>query len=149
MKPWNDNITWNVFFPMKKLRKNKSCWWYSFNSPLKKRVSSTCERSENVSLWFCLIICSMYLRAVFHWSREKSDLKIYTTANQKKIKRPWKEYVSYMCLEFWPMINIFRKLWANNSVIKDCLQHYREWLSPVTFHQLHSNSNEVSYRLLS
>ena len=118
MKPWNDNITWNVFFPMKKLRKNKSCWWYSFNSPLKKRVSSTCERSENLSLWFCLIICSMYLRAVFHWSREKSDLKIYTTANQKKIKRPWKEYVSYTCLEFWPMINIFRKLWANNSVIR-------------------------------
>ena len=46
---------------------------------------------------------------------------------------------------FWPMKNIFRKLWANESSIMACLQIYRELLSLATFLRVHSNLEEVSY----
>ena len=43
------------------------------------------------------------------------------------------------------MKNIFRKLPANESLIMDCLQIYRESLLLATFLRDHSNSKEVSY----
>ena len=65
--------------------------------------------------------------------------------NQKKIKSSRKEYVMWTCFKFWPMKNIFWKLWANENLILVCLQVYRESLSLVTFLQVYSNSKEVSY----
>ena len=29
-------------------------------------------------------------------------------------------------LNFWPMVNVFRKLLANKNLIMDCLQNYLE-----------------------
>ena len=64
---------------------------------------------------------------------------------QKKIKSSRREYVMWTCFKFWPIKNIFRKLWANESLIMACLQIYRELLSLVTFLRVHSNSKKVSY----
>ena len=64
---------------------------------------------------------------------------------QKKIKSSGKEFVMWTCFKFWPMKNIFRKLWTNQSLIMACLQIYRELLSLVTSLWVHSNSEEVSY----
>ena len=56
-----------------------------------------------------------------------------TIVYRKKIKSSRKEYVMWACFEFWPIKNIFRKLWANESLIMACLQIHRELLSVATF----------------
>ena len=67
--------------------------------------------------------------------------------NQKKIKTSRKKYVMSTCFKFWPMESIFRKLFANKSLVMTCLQIYREQLSLATFLRVHSNSKKVSYLL--
>ena len=42
------------------------------------------------------------------------------------------------------MINIFWKLWANDSLIMDCLQNYQEYLLLATFRQIHPITLEIS-----
>ena len=66
-------------------------------------------------------------------------------SKQKKIKNSREEYVMWACLKFWPMKNIFRELWTNESLIMACLQIYQELLSLATFLRVHSNSKEVPY----
>ena len=39
--------------------------------------------------------------------------------------------------KFWPIKNIFRKLWANESLIMACLQIYQELLSLAIFLQVY------------
>ena len=42
---------------------------------------------------------------------------------QKKIKSSRREYVMWTCFKFWPIKNIFRKLWANEGLIIAFLQN--------------------------
>ena len=51
----------------------------------------------------------------------------------------------WTCNTFWPIKNIFRNLWASESLIMTCLQIYWELLLLVTFLQIHSNLKDVSY----
>ena len=70
----------------------------------------------------------MYLFIVIIlWCSELSNSKQKrsTRVDQKKIKKSWKEYVtSWTCFEFWPIINIFQKLLASESLSVACLQNY-------------------------
>ena len=65
--------------------------------------------------------------------------------NQKKIKSSRKAYVMWRCFKFWPMKNIFRKLWANESLIMACLKNYQDLSNLTTFLRVHSNSKEITY----
>ena len=60
-------------------------------------------------------------------------INISTRVDKKMIKSSRKEYVIETCFKFWPMKNIFRKFWANESLIVACLQIYLELLSLATF----------------
>ena len=66
-------------------------------------------------------------------------------SRQKKIKNSRKEYVMWTRFKFWPMKNIFRKQYANESFIMACLQIYQELLSLATFLRVHLNSEKVSH----
>ena len=86
------------------------------------------------------------LKYLFDVLRNKLQTRnIYTGVDKNKIKSSRKEYVMWKCFEFWPMKNIFRKLWANESLSMAFLQIYRELLSLATFLRVHSNSKEISY----
>ena len=61
------------------------------------------------------------------------------------IKSSRKEYLMWTWFKLWPMKNIFRKLWGNESLTVACVQIYRELLSHATFLRVHWNSEEVSY----
>ena len=94
--------------------------------------------------WFSLEFVFRYNIFAICWEIN-SKQSICTGVKQKKIKSSRNEYVMWTCFKFWPIKNIFRKLWANESLIMACLQIYRELLSLATFLRVHSNSKEVSY----
>ena len=87
----------------------------------------------------------IHIEYFFREVRNKLQILIVSSVNQKKIKSSRKEYVMWTYFKFWPMKSIFRKLQANESLIIACLQIYQELLSLMTFLWVHSNSKEVSY----
>ena len=88
----------------------------------KKSSESVSERGENLYLCFCFIIYSMYLRTLFRWCKEKSNLlKSITKVNQKFMRRN----VTWPCFKFWPMIKIF---WKSMSQQQFDYELYTKWV---------------------
>ena len=128
-----------------KLRKVKNCWL-----TLHEKTGFFNINIRNK--WKCISL-SFYFMIGFLWGwhlhkyffdvvRNKLEtINIYTRVD----KNSRNEYVIRTCFRFWPIKNIFRKLWANESLIMACVQIYRELFSLATFLRVHSNSKEMFY----
>ena len=87
----------------------------------------------------------MELRILFLWCSEKSNFKqkVSTRVDQNNVENSRKKYVTWTCFKFWPVIDIFRKLEANKSLIMSSLQITKNKLSFGTLHRVNSNTREV------
>ena len=91
-------------------------WFFNINIWDKRKWISTCFYFIVYFLW------SKYLRIYVGSGKPDFKQKISPRVNQKKIKSSSKEYITF---EFWPMKNIFQKLWENKSLVMACLQNCR------------------------
>ena len=121
-----------------------------FNKVAGLRKKET-PKKDTLTRAFSCKFCKIFKNNFFTeqlWTTASWDInsKHYISArvNQKKIKSSRNYYLMWTCSKFWPTKNIFRKLWANESLITVCLQIYQELLSLTTFLRVHSNSKEVS-----
>ena len=92
---------------------------------MKRCVFSTSisETSENVVFFFMISFpWSLYSHTIFFFGVVRNKTPNTKYQNQNKVKSSRKEYVMRTCFKFWPMKNIFQKLWANESLIMPCLQ---------------------------
>ena len=90
------------------------------------------RKKETLTRVFPCEFCEIFKNTFFTkhiWTtaswKINSKHKISTRVNQKKNKSSRKGYIMWKCFKFWPMENIFRKLWANESLIMACVQIYR------------------------
>ena len=78
--------------------------------------TSTTEASENL---FLLVFISLFVSSgvcIYACSGNQIS-KISIRVNQKNIRSSSKEYVTRARFKFWQLKNIFRKLWANKSLV--------------------------------
>ena len=78
--------------------------------------TSTTEASENL---FLLVFISLFVSSgvcIYACSGNQIS-NISIRVNQKNIGSSSKEYVTRARFKFWQLKNIFRKLWANKSLV--------------------------------
>ena len=80
----------------------------NFNFTLKNRFL---KMIVFISLLVSHKVC-IHIEYFFREVRNKLQILIVSSVNQKKIKSSRKEYAMWTCFKFWPMKSIFRKLQA-------------------------------------
>ena len=113
----------NVFM---KLRKIKNCSYRIVTYIKKPRFFNIniCIKMFVFISW--LVSFGVCIHMQYFSNVVRNQLQTVNRVNQKKIKSSRKEHFRWTCFEFWPMKNMFRKIWTNESLIMACLQIYRE-----------------------
>ena len=93
-------------------------------------------------LWFVSHKVCTHIEHFFRELRSKLQTHLKLIKRRSKVQEK-NSHVNVL----WILTNesIFRKLYANDSLIMACLQIYRELLWLVTFLRVYLNSKEISY----